>query len=434
VLTGKGSNPRLCRRSFLCAGASAVPLLRLRAADTNASADGDLNATWLRTAIRLACAWITDIAQVKADHLNGSDTNSRQLAYKHWKGAVRGEYRAADRKWDFTSPMAHTSQAIKALVMASRVLEDDQPLAGARLGAEFIGAERISDKRSKNYGLLYAYEFKSDEVNTAAILETAEGLFALSDATGDRKYAEWGLDGIFWVARNAYLSDGLFRDAFDVKTAQFVAPPWPSDKPGRPLVDEAAFLKAYKQTRNAICKKLFYAAAERLLKDEDPPGNWNAYPLNARSGFPYSRQSFRWGYPLIAAFQDSGDRRYLEGARRVGDWYLHLTRDETDPFHASLRPSQTVDTSGMACAAILWLDLYQETKDERWRAAARRALRYCLTMQFREVQDPNLKGALLETMIPPNGSDRSPFYVRDIAAIFFVQAACRFLVSTAGAV
>jgi len=149
--------------------------------------------------------------------------------------------------------------------------------------------------------------------------------------------------------------------------------------------------------------------------------------MNTRSGFPSSRQAFRWGAPLIVAFQESGDRRYLDCARRVGDWYLHLTRDEADPFHASLRSSQAVDTSGMACAAILWMDLYQETKDERWMSATRRALRYCLSMQFRDVQDASLKGALLEQLLPPNGSDRSPFYVRDIATIYFIQAACRFL-------
>ena len=428
-MTGNEFSPRLPgRRRFLYAGASAVSWLRARAADsTSPASDGDLNPTWLRTAIRLACGWITDIAQIKFDHLATTDNNSRQLLHKHWKGAIRGEYHPGDHKWDFASPMAHSAQAIKALVMAAKVLEDDQSLSSARLAADFIGAERITEKRSKNYGLLYAFEFKSDEVNTSAILETSEGLFALTDATGDHKYTEWALDAAFWVARNAYISDGLFRDAFDVKTAQFVAAPWPSDRPGRPLVDEAVFLKAFKQTRNAICKKIFYAAADRLLKDEDPPGNWNAYPLNSRSGFPYTRQAFRWGHPLIAAFQDSGDRRYLDCARRVGDWYLHLTRDEADPFHASLRPSQSLDTSGMACAAILWLDLFQETKDDKWRAAARRALRYCLTMQFREVQDPNLKGALLETMLPPNGSDRSPYLVRDVATIYFIQAACKFL-------
>src|SRR5205823_6173368 len=141
------------------------------------------------------------------------------------KGALRGDYRTADRKWDFTCPMSHTAQALKALVMASRVIEDEQYLAGARLSAEFIGAERNSDRRSKNFGLLFAYEYKADEVNTEALLQTVDGLFAVAEATGDRKYSDWGLDAVFWAARNAYVSDGLFRDAFDVKTAQFVAAP-----------------------------------------------------------------------------------------------------------------------------------------------------------------------------------------------------------------
>lgn len=410
------------------AGASALGWLPARAADSAAKpADGDLNPTYLRNAIRLGCAWLTDVAQIKSDKLNGAETNSRQLMHKHWKGALRGDYRTAERKWDFSSPMWHTGQAIKALVMASRVMEDEQYLAAARFSADFLGAERNADRRSKNFGLLYAYEYKGDQVNTSALLQSLDGLFVLAEATGDRKYSDWALDAAFWVSRNAYLGEGLFRDAFDVQTGQFVAAPWQSDKLGRPLTEDAILLKSYKQTKNVLCRKLFFGAADRLLKDEEAPGNWSHFPPAARSRYGNPRQSFWWGYPMIAAFQESGERRYLECARRVGDWYLHLTRDDADPFQGSLRESAGLDTSGMACAAILWLELYQETKDERWMSGVRRAMRYCLGMQFREVQDPNLKGALLEQVLPPNGSDRSPFYVRDIATIFFIQAACKML-------
>jgi hypothetical protein len=416
------------RRGFIAAGASAIGLLRSKAADTPPkAADTDLNPTYLRNAIRLGCGWLTDVAQVKADKINGSETNSRQLPHKHWKGALRGDYRTSDRKWDFSCPMSHTGQALKALVMASRVMEDEQYVAGARAAAEFVGAERNADRRTKNFGVIYAFEFKADEINTEALLQTVDGLFALAEATADRKYSDWGLDAVFWAARNAYLSDGLFRDAFDVKTGQFVPAPWPNEKPGRPLLDDAAMLKAYRQTKNALCKKIFFATADRLLKEEEASGNWTHLAPGVRSSYGNPRQSYWWGAPMIAAFQESGDKRYLDCARRVGDWYLHLTRDEADPFHGSLRASSGIDTSGMACAAVLWLDLFQETKDERWMAASRRALRYCLNMQFREVQDPNLKGAFLEQVLPPNGTDRSPFYVRDIATIFFVQAACKFI-------
>jgi hypothetical protein len=427
-VTGRPSTTLLPnRRGFLIAGASAIGLLRSNAADPPKASETDLNPTYLRNAIRLGCAWLTDISQIKSDKLNGVENNSHQLMHKHWKGALRGDYRTGDHKWDFSCPMSHTGQAIKALVMASRVMEDEQYLAGARFSAEFIGAERNPDRRSKNAGLLFAYEYKSDEINTQALLQTVDGLFALADVTGDRKYSDWALDGVFWAARNAYLSDGLFRDAFDVKTAQFVAPPWQNDKPGRPLLDDGAMLKAFKQTKNALCRKIFFATADRLLKEEEAPGHWSHFAPGVRSPYGNPRQSFWWGAPMIAAFQESNDKRYLDCAKRVGDWYLHMTRDEADPFHGSLRPSPGIDTSGMACAASLWLDLFQETKDERWMSAAHRALRYCLNMQFREVQDPNLKGAFIEQVLPPNGSDRSPFYVRDIATIFFVQAACKLL-------
>src|SRR5215471_18163685 len=125
------------RRGFLAASASAIGLLRSRAADTPPpkAADGDLNPTYLRNAIRLGCGWLTDVAQMKADKLNGTETNTHQLMHKHWRGALRGDYRAAERKWDFSCPMCHTGQALKALVMASRVLEDEQYLAAARLSA-----------------------------------------------------------------------------------------------------------------------------------------------------------------------------------------------------------------------------------------------------------------------------------------------------------
>src|SRR5689334_15320386 len=225
------------RRGFVAAGIAVLSGQRGGAADTGSkTGDGDLNATYLRNAIRLGCSWLTDIAQVKAEKLNGSENNSHQLPHKHWRGAIRTDYRAAERRWDFAGPMWHTGQAIKALVMASRVLEDDQYLGPARVSAEFIGAERNTDRRSRHFGLLYAYENKGEEVSTAGLLETVDGLFALAEATNERKYSDWALDAVFWAARNAYIADGLFRDEFDVRTAQFVAPPWGREKPGRPLL------------------------------------------------------------------------------------------------------------------------------------------------------------------------------------------------------
>jgi hypothetical protein len=50
-----------------------------------------------------------------------------------------------------------------------------------------------------------------------------------------------------------------------------------------------------------------------------------------------------------------------------------------------------------------------------------------MKMQFTNPEDPNLKGAILEKILPPDGTDRSPYYIRDLGTIFFIQAAALYL-------
>ena len=401
------------RRTFLSASAAGL-----------AVAAGDVNRSALRQAVANGCGWITGVAQMKSDTLSG-ERNSHNLHHKHWRGALRGEYSAATREWDFFCPVWHTGQAIKALVMASRALERPALLDAARFSAEFIGAERVSDREHPHYGLIFGYEDRGNQVNTSAVLECVDGLWLLAEATGDTRYAEWARSAADWVARNAYFGGGLCRDAFEVETWRYVAPPWKTDQPGRPLIDDAVFLKAGH-------RKIFYEIAARLLREEDPPGNWIRFvPCDPVAGTLHPRQAYWWGHPMIAAYRDSGDRRYLECARRAGDWYRSAMRSDGGMFRATARdfktPSFGHETSGIACAAILWLDLWNETREEKWLAAANQALRYCMNMQFRDVRDPNLKGAVLGQVKAPNGSDASPYHLRDLGTIFFVQAASRVI-------
>ena len=85
-------------------------------------------------------------------------------------------------------------------------------------------------------------------------------------------------------------------------------------------------------------------------------------------------------------------------------------------------------TSGVACAVLLWAELWKETHDETWLESIRTGLNFCTMMQLRNVRDPNLQGAVIEGVEAPDGSDASPYYLRDIATIFFVQAASRVLI------
>ena len=134
---------------------------------------------------------------------------------------------------------------------------------------------------------------------------------------------------------------------------------------------------------------------------------------------------------MIDAFRDSHDPRYLACARRAGEWYQNALRLDGGLFRGTRRDFKTDSfghaTSGIACAALLWEELWKETHDETWLDSIRTGLYFCLMMQFRDVHDPNLQGALIEAVDAPNGSDVSPYYLRDLSTIFFVQAVARLL-------
>ena len=67
--------------------------------------------------------------------------------------------------------------------------------------------------------------------------------------------------------------------------------------------------------------------------------------------------------------------------------------------------------------------LYELTHDAYWITPLEKALKFCMRMQFTTPEDKNLTGAILEKVLPPDGSDRLPYYIRDLGTIFFIQAA-----------
>jgi hypothetical protein len=394
------------------------------------AATNPLDRATLGRAVAAACQWITDVAQMKTDALT-VEHNTPKLEHRHWRGALRGEYRASTRQWDFFCPVWHTGQAIKALVWASQALNRPDLLDSARLGAEFIGVERIADRSSPHYGLIYAFEDFGHTVSTSAVFECIDGLWLLADATGDNRYTEWANAAAEWEARYSYLGDGLFRNHFDVRTLRHL-PPAPGAKLGRPLNDDAIFLKAAVRASKKELHAIFYEVADRLLRDEDPPGNWINYgPCNAATGMIHPRQAYWWARPMIEAYRDSHDARYLACARRAGEWYQNAMRLDGGLFRGTRRDFKTDSfshaTSGIACAVLLWEELWQETHEDSWLDSIRTGLNFCMMMQFRDVRDPNLQGAVIEGVEAPDGTDASPYNLRDLSTIFFVQAASRLL-------
>ncbi|MDB5085060.1 MAG: hypothetical protein JWN30_1946 [Bacilli bacterium] len=395
----------------------------------------DLRLKGLEQAAEMACSWLTDIAQVQTEQLTVEEDKVGH-GYTSWKGAIRGEYSAAERHWWFFCPVWHTGQAVKALVLAYQRFHNDKYLQAARIGAAFIYDKQIWDEMDPDFGLILAYEDYANQVNTSAVFEGLHGLMLLADLEQSEdswhrieKAAEFMMNRLFLPDK------GVFLDLYDAKNRRIVSPSPFSTKNkigGRPLLDDAIFLKLYQKTGRRDFLDVHLKVAHKLIEDQNPAGNWIDYtPCSATKGLFHPRHTYWWGFPFIDTFRELRDPIYLETAiasgefclkamRRDGGWFRGLDTDfNTDSFgHA---------TSGSACASILFLHLYEETGEQRWMSAAEKTLNYCMKMQLKETADPNLTGVILEKVLPPGGTDASPYKIRDLGTIFFITAAMKYL-------
>lgn len=373
-----------------------------------------------------AVSWLTEVAVIKSD-TDGWAAGSGK-SYMSWTGAVR-EYNASTGKWFSICPMWHTGQAIKALSMTSEVLNNPALIEKAEFSAEFIMRNRIAEGRDK--GLIPAFEDYHDKVNISAVLETIDGLFHLSRATGDVKYRDAGLDALVWVKNNAWQADEkIFRDIYDPVLKKFIFGIHASQ--GRPLLDDAIFIKGWQLTGDEAFRQIAVDTAETLLDNENPSGNWVKYiPCNAKRGNIHPRHAYWWGMPMFDVFKATGDERFLQCFLRSVEWYRLAMRRDGGFFRGTYTDFNTDSfghaTSGTACAVITFLRYYEYTGDEKIVEYIENGLEYCLKMQFIRPHDENLKGAILEKILAPDGTDRMPYFVRDLGTIFFIQAATSYL-------
>ncbi|MHA1730565.1 MAG: hypothetical protein ACTSU5_01405 [Promethearchaeota archaeon] len=378
---------------------------------------------------RLAAEWLVETAQKKDRTLEVNEDNKHDLRHEDWRGAIRGEYSVAEGRWSFFCPVWHTGQAVKALALLYRVTSDEWMLEGAKLGASFLEANANRDPSDTDFGFLKAFEDFGGVANTSAILEATDGLLVLAGVTGERKYRDLAARAVDWVFRTQYLrGEGLFWDLYDPFARRTVETVRTGETPRRrPLNDDAQLLRVAKATGNREMEAAFYEVCERLLEDEGPPGNWIRYgPCDEARGSIHPRHAYWWGRPFVDAYRDSGDERYLGAAVRSGEWYLRAVRHDGGLFRNTYVDFNTDSfghaTSGVACAALLWNDLAELTGEKRWGEAVLKALGFCQRMQFTMPRDENLYGAILEKVLPFDGTDANPYHIRDLGSIFYVQA------------
>jgi hypothetical protein len=130
---------------------------------------------------------------------------------------------------------------------------------------------------------------------------------------------------------------------------------------------------------------------------------------------------------MLEVFRETGDQRFLDCFARSVEWYARALRVDGGMHRFTSRAFGTDcfnhAASGSACALIMFCDAEAAgLGTESTRTAARRALDFLLAMQLTGPADPNLRGAILEKVRAPDGTDKHPYHIRDLGTIFFVQA------------
>lgn len=366
--------------------------------------------------IDAAINWLTGAALVKDNQPVGSRGQAMELL--SWNGSIRGEYMSTVGSWNSFCPIWHTGQAVKALVMHNKIKE-------AEYCADFILANQITS--GEDTGLLLAFEDDPKLVNTSAVMEALDGLFMLSEKNGDSRYADAAIAALDWTARKMWNPEsGKFRGTYDVKKQCCVFNHVASIE--RPLLDDAVFITGWRYTSREDFKQIAINSAETLLREEHPEGNWLKYiPCVTNEGLIHPRHAYWWGRPMLSIYQATGDKRFLNCFKRSADWYKSALRLDGGLFRHTGTGFNSWSfghsTSGSACAALVLADCRNFFNDDTLTPYIDKALEFCLSMQFNCPENENLHGAILEKVLPPDGSIYIPYQLRDLGTIFFLQAA-----------
>ncbi len=384
-------------------------------------------------------------AQARANEIRGALRDGGRYAaimLLDDQGRARGDYDSVRGEWLEYEPAWHTGQLIWGLLDAHRVTGDAALLAAARRGGEWWTALELREPHALAGMLNAAHGGPLGKlINFTTLSDGTPGLYALSRATGNARYADVATRAGDWSLRHLYLErEALLYNIVDPTTGNVWkdrSPHHPDAKPAtltqvaRPNIEGFLFLDMYRHTGKPEYRKAFLNLADGLLRRQSPSGFWMDFePNDPKSGKIHPRFNLWYAEALIEAYEETRDRRYLDAAARTARAMATLQRTDGAIFYdnaldkdGEIRTRErSLTGSATAFAGIVWLRLRDHGIDE-FDAQIERSLRWLLNNRYpANHPDPNLRGGFLETWVKAS-DDGTRIQVRDIATAF----ALRFL-------
>jgi beta-glucuronidase len=346
-------------------------------------------------------------------------------------GQARGDYDTLRGTWHVQEPAWHTGQLVLGLLQAHAVTGDARHLDAARRGGEWWMAQRINE--GPLTGMLNAAhrDRLGALINFSTVSDGSAGMYALSAATNDPRYAQAATDAAAWSLKHLYSADdGLVLNIVDPTTGSA----WTDRSPhhesmpasrtqvARPNIEGSLFLDASRQSGDAALRDAFRAAFLRTLDaavaTQHGNGLWMDFePNDPGTGAVHPRFNLWYAEALLEGYALTKDVRYREAALRAlratarlhdadgSAWYE--TRDPRYAGNAARAKRgdapafevrrESITGSATAFAGLVMLQARRLTGTREFDARIEAARRWVVEHRYPEAHpDPALAGSLLE--------------------------------------
>jgi uncharacterized protein YyaL (SSP411 family) len=330
-------------------------------------------------------------------------------------GESRCDYNMTEGKWYLYEPPWHTGQIINALVKSYQLTKNEKYLMYAKKAGDWWCSLQIKNDPKLNGMLRAIHGDGIEQIVFATITDGTPGLFNLYRVTGIKKYAEVPTGAGKWMLEHMYLPDkGIFYDVVDPKTGEVLkenSPFWPEKTKqtlydvARPNNEGSIYKDMYEYTKNEKYKKVFIELCESLVNKQDKWGLWMDFmPNDKETGTYHPRFNLWYAESLLDGFDLTGDKRYLEAAKKTLLTYQKAQRKDGTIYYVnhvdgSYREG-SITGSAVAFAGILWIRLIKAGAGDEFKSNVERSASWIISNRFSaEHPDKNLAGAVINLRV-----------------------------------